>query len=912
MGPKKRVYHPERRNAKKRSHDQSERNEIIEAKKACIFRRGEERHEIDKYCWICHKLGQDTNCNICMRVYHDDCLTRSSGKFTNLNVCPECQLESLDGTGVSKYLTLDKLKKLLRAVTVRAYEKKREKKEIFLRWPENLEISKLVKIIDFGILLDNINKDVHYTKTTEFYSDIKCMYHNCCIIYGANSDQARAAEQMRRHFKKELLDMESCPECYYHLYCDESNEPDPFVRLCDPPHDIVWAQLTGHPYWPAKCLKVVKGIAHVRFFGEHEISDLPLSKIFHISESHPKFKNSKITSATNSGPKSLRYKAAIMELVKYIQLYTRVYGEFPYYPHRTHYNQGKSQHEINSDEVEVVSNEENEENQLSYGTIRGIQLKLEGNIEDEDSSTVEFTEDIANQRENSEIPVNSPINSGGTSVDMTFSTEAYLVNPKVTAVSSLSTDCLSTSTTHQTPNVNAMDLDNVLQTSDLKSMKAIATGTISPVGAAALTNPDGVISSHNHENLLNPSISLVHDSSSIRSQISTVERSDEPILAGLDEAHTENSNASTEIISNPSESMEDEVVILDPPPANDSYVPRGDRFNPAYVLPFILEGEPQLKNLFQHGQFILTAFFVRLWALLQNCSSAPERLSTALTNSKKYETLYHDIESDRDHYQSLADRIQTDFDQYKKDYKIHTNELRNLAWKSKQDEQKIATILENSRLVADSLKKKVTQVDQEWTEKYNDLLIELEKAKKDRDFYKAESEKYKAELSSDKIRSYLVNDYCSICQAAANMHCCLNHNYCSSECKAYDFPQHVNFCPNVKKKLSKPDLEPTDQPSMYRKKVIQKHSKTVASIHIEVEQKSSEIITSETGELFDTSPTSEETQLESSSETDQTETQEEQIQASPSSPPPESPTQSIIASTRCYGGKRTLCGHYHQ
>ncbi|GFQ78361.1 protein kinase C-binding protein 1 [Trichonephila clavata] len=206
---------------------------------------------LDKYCWICHKPGQDINCYTCIRVYHDECLIRTSSEFTGLQVCPECQIRSLDGTNPPKF-DLIKLKVQLRSVAIRVFQVKREKKEMFLRWPEDLGVGKLAKIIDFGILLDNLNKKVHYTKIPEFYADIKCMYHNCAIMFGTNSDQAKAAEQMRKLFKKELVDLEACQNCYFRLYCEESEELDPFVRLCDPPHDIVWAQLTGHPFWPAK------------------------------------------------------------------------------------------------------------------------------------------------------------------------------------------------------------------------------------------------------------------------------------------------------------------------------------------------------------------------------------------------------------------------------------------------------------------------------------------------------------------------------------------------------------------------------------------------------------------------------------------------------------------------------------
>ncbi|GFS90807.1 hypothetical protein NPIL_278881 [Nephila pilipes] len=47
----------------------------------------------------------------------------------------------------------------------------------------------------------------------------------------------------------------------------------------------------------------------------------------------------------------------------------------------------------------------------------------------------------------------------------------------------------------------------------------------------------------------------------------------------------------------------------------------------------------------------------------------------------------------------------------------------------------------------------------------------------------------------------------------AKIHCCLNHNYCSTYCKNTDYPNHAQFCGN-KKKLSKPELASTSQLSM--------------------------------------------------------------------------------------------------
>merc|ERR1712021_134359 len=47
----------------------------------------------DFYCWICHKEGEVICCDVCPRVYHEDCMPRVKGveKLTEKEFfCPEC------------------------------------------------------------------------------------------------------------------------------------------------------------------------------------------------------------------------------------------------------------------------------------------------------------------------------------------------------------------------------------------------------------------------------------------------------------------------------------------------------------------------------------------------------------------------------------------------------------------------------------------------------------------------------------------------------------------------------------------------------------------------------------------------------------------------------------------------------
>ncbi|GIY80885.1 protein kinase C-binding protein 1 [Caerostris darwini] len=316
--------------------------------------------ERDQYCWLCHSKGYNTECATCCRVFHNACLKKSSYKFDNLNKCKECQADSVDGTELSMFFTTENLKKLLNTLTTRVFRNKWEKHHTFFSWPVKLrENSKLVKIIDCAILLDIINHSP-YTKTAEFYSDVKFIHHNAAIVYGIDSDEAKSALLLEKDFRREILDLEACPECYRNIYCSEDESViNPFLRLCNPPHDIVWAQLKGYPYWPAKCLKVIKGVAHVKFFGKHEHSDISVKKCYMISMNHPKIKSLDL-SKEHSGKKSRVYDSAKSELFCYVRQYEIVHNEFHYSKIKTPYQpkEAKSLKDKSSKVNEQSSEEE--------------------------------------------------------------------------------------------------------------------------------------------------------------------------------------------------------------------------------------------------------------------------------------------------------------------------------------------------------------------------------------------------------------------------------------------------------------------------------------------------------------------------------------------------------------------------
>ncbi|GFR22439.1 hypothetical protein TNCT_365681 [Trichonephila clavata] len=153
------------------------------------------------------------------------------------------------------------------------------------------------------------------------------------------------------------------------------------------------------------------------------------------------------------------------------------------------------------------------------------------------------------------------------------------------------------------------------------------------------------------------------------------------------------------------------------------------------------------------------------------------------------------------------------------------------------------------------------------------------------DFYKAVAEKCKAtDISSDKIISYLKNDYCFVCLAPAKLRCCSNHNYCSAACRSFDTSEHGNCCPLKLMNLSSQDLPFINQLGVLGSSVtIQRRTRSVMNFQFEVKRSSEVICTTEengpstSGEMI-TESSSDSDEDEDDSDEDEAETEEEQAE----------------------------------
>ncbi|XP_055947103.1 MYND-type zinc finger-containing chromatin reader ZMYND8-like isoform X2 [Argiope bruennichi] len=754
-------------------------------KRTAIINQNEPR--VDGYCWICHTEADDKICVTCQRAFHSSCLDKKSS-FSELGVCPECQSKSVSGTELTsnKFFNLDKLKKMLDVLTRRSFGKKKGRNEKFLRWPED-DREKLFKIIDLEILLDNINNVLPYTKTAEFYGDVKYMYHNACIVYGANSDDAKAAENLRRDFKSELLDLEACPECYYYLYCDVSDQ-DSFVRLCESPHDIVWAQLTGHPYWPAKCLKVVKGIAHVRFFGEHEQSNIPINKCYYLSESHPKDKKSRLTSATNSGVKSQRFRSAKVELLKYIAIYSRKYGEFMFYPHKTAYKPQKKQNEMINPSNEETSNRNN------------AKMKLEGVVNKDSEIDLINAPTVMEYSEDS-LTFQNSVTSDITSPHGQYSTLDEII-PSVDVTS------LTAETVEGNLNSNASVVTSINMTFSTDE-NHLNTGDVNPVVPSLESLPSSASTSRTE---------IVQSSGALPAAAANDTSNDSSI-------QIESLNNIMDNLANFTDSTdeEDSDVSYIGEERNEENVP----FNPDIILPSLLETNPELKSVVQKARYLSDGIIIHLWASITKNTNYLGTISRLCSKLRRCKTQRKNTNIEIEGLKKEINNLKLVVQERDNTINKRNADIENLNAKIHLEEEKNIEAANNAKTIIRSLKSGCSKRIEEMLRTQFMTVIEEKEGiilKKEQQVLEAENrvknleeenrnlkkevesitkEKEQVEdkllitktlMSSEMISEYKKLHFCIVCEKSATFVCCLNASYCSTLCQTSNNDSHQKIC----------------------------------------------------------------------------------------------------------------------
>nr|CAB3267963.1 protein kinase C-binding protein 1-like [Phallusia mammillata] len=288
----------------------------------------------DFYCWICHREGEVLCCELCPRVFHAKCLHMQKEPEGDW-YCPECQkvmdaeCKETQSRAMSQ-MSIDQLALHLRYALQRM---KTTGCEPFLEPVDTKKFSDYLDYVFHPMDLSTLEKNVKKRKygcTEAFLSDVKWIVHNCVIYNGLQTKLTQIAKSIVKICQHEMSEIEVCPECYLNSCRKRENW---FCEPCKEPHILVWAKLQGFPHWPAKALRIDKGMVDARFFGQHDRAWIPLSGCYLMSKEMPfPVKNKK--KGRGPGAKG-GLDNAMLETQNYIDNVIRKTGSFDYSPLRT-------------------------------------------------------------------------------------------------------------------------------------------------------------------------------------------------------------------------------------------------------------------------------------------------------------------------------------------------------------------------------------------------------------------------------------------------------------------------------------------------------------------------------------------------------------------------------------------------
>lgn len=139
---------------------------------------------------------------------------------------------------------------------------------------------KIFNKVDFDTI-----KTKNYQSFYEMRADFAWVVHNCKILYSDGSNQKASADRLLATFDEEIRSVEACTNCYKLAY---EYPDDSIFMLCDPPHPVIWSKPKSYTiFWPAKCMYLRNGIAHVRYFGDHTMEDVKITNCYMYSKNAP-------------------------------------------------------------------------------------------------------------------------------------------------------------------------------------------------------------------------------------------------------------------------------------------------------------------------------------------------------------------------------------------------------------------------------------------------------------------------------------------------------------------------------------------------------------------------------------------------------------------------------------------------
>lgn len=141
---------------------------------------------------------------------------------------------------------------------------------------------KIFNTIGFG----NIEKQIkEYRSFFQLRNDFEWLVHNCNVMYGDENKITESAKSLMQSVDEEINSITTCYQCYEMAF---TNPNQSFVMPCTPLHPLIWSKPSNmNIYWPAKCMYLKEGVAHVRYFGDHCTEDVPVAHCYLFSKKTP-------------------------------------------------------------------------------------------------------------------------------------------------------------------------------------------------------------------------------------------------------------------------------------------------------------------------------------------------------------------------------------------------------------------------------------------------------------------------------------------------------------------------------------------------------------------------------------------------------------------------------------------------
>ncbi|XP_038045013.1 zinc finger MYND domain-containing protein 11-like isoform X2 [Patiria miniata] len=253
----------------------------------CAVEQEEESKEShDWYCCKCHGPGEVLCCGSCYRVYHPECVTEGAdvSKLGSSWTCPACKSIKSPHQKLNKAVLYKLLIHVLNRMKDKVSARDLHRKLNMGSLPNYYNL--VYKHVDLATIMQKVD-DKKYRSIEDFQADAEMMVHTSFIYHGRTHERTDLCQFTLNDCNYDLAEIQLCKDCY--LMSNSRTEKGWFCKPCDPAHEVVWAQMKGFGYWPAKVLQRVDGNVDVRFFGSrHQRAWIPEEKTRDISTHHSK------------------------------------------------------------------------------------------------------------------------------------------------------------------------------------------------------------------------------------------------------------------------------------------------------------------------------------------------------------------------------------------------------------------------------------------------------------------------------------------------------------------------------------------------------------------------------------------------------------------------------------------------